>query len=342
MKKIIISLSFITAAISAQAQLYSNGNTVITGTNVGVGTNAPQTKLHVSTTAAATDILRIEHKDSTGFGRFTFFNDQGFANRATFTRYGSKNTNTVAPLFPASNLLAFGCNKGSFLISTAGDIGLNTVFNGTQKMRMFVDDSTGFMGIGGGVFPTSKIHFNSDVATDSLRITNSTTGHTEADGLMIGNNGNNAFVWNKENANLAFGTRDSSRMIINGTGQVSIGNVTAPAGYKLYVEQGILTEKVKVAIKTNSEWSDYVFAPDYQLTPLQDVEQYIKANKHLPNVPSADEVVASGIDMAKMDAKLLEKIEELTLYMIQIKKENEKLQQQNNALSTRLQLLEKQ
>jgi hypothetical protein len=108
-------------------------------------------------------------------------------------------------------------------------------------------------------------------------------------------------------------------------GKVLIGNVTAPGNYKLYVEQGILTERVKVALKSTSYWADYVFAPDYKLMPLNEVEAFVKEHRHLPNVPSAEEVVKDGIDVATMDAKLLEKIEELTLYMLQLKQENEAL-----------------
>ena len=109
------------------------------------------------------------------------------------------------------------------------------------------------------------------------------------------------------------------------SGKVLIGNVTSPGNYKLYVEQGILSEKVRVALKSTSYWADYVFAPDYKLMPLKEVEEFVEKNRHLPNVPSAEEVVRDGIDMATMDAKLLEKIEELTLYLIDLKKENENL-----------------
>ncbi|GAB3985700.1 hypothetical protein GCM10028807_01520 [Spirosoma daeguense] len=108
---------------------------------------------------------------------------------------------------------------------------------------------------------------------------------------------------------------------------VIIGNNVAhtPSGYKLFVEEGILTEKVKVAVKNTSDWSDYVFGDTYQLKELSEVERYVKANKHLPGLPSASEVVEKGIDVAKMDAKLLEKIEELTLYSIEQQKENQAL-----------------
>lgn len=105
-------------------------------------------------------------------------------------------------------------------------------------------------------------------------------------------------------------------------GRVRIGDVqTQFDGYKLYVEQGILTEKVKVAVKDSKDWYDNVFAPDYQLLSLQKLEKYIQENKHLPDVPSTEEVMSNGLDLGKMNATLLKKVEELTLYIISMKKE---------------------
>lgn len=118
-------------------------------------------------------------------------------------------------------------------------------------------------------------------------------------------------------------------------GSLTIGNnVNKPAGYKLYVESGILTEKLKVSVLNTSDWSDYVFDKHYKLMPLNDVENYIQQNKHLPNVPSDKQVQEQGIDVAKMDAKLLEKIEELTLYIIQMNKRIDKLEKENEALKS--------
>jgi hypothetical protein len=111
---------------------------------------------------------------------------------------------------------------------------------------------------------------------------------------------------------------------INGT--VVIGdNLDTPEGYLLYVDEGILAEKVKVAVPTSSEWSDHVFYNDYNLLSIYEIEQFIKINKHLPGVPSADEVVANGIDLLEMNALLLEKIEELTLHMIEQQKQIDEL-----------------
>ncbi len=124
-------------------------------------------------------------------------------------------------------------------------------------------------------------------------------------------------------------------MFLADNGKVSIGldpnfinsfnKVTYSGDYQLYVGTGILTEKVRVAVRSGNDWADYVFKDDYNLLALSEVEKHIKEKGHLPNVPSAEDIVQSGINVAEMDAKLLEKIEELTLYVIDLKKENEKI-----------------
>lgn len=116
---------------------------------------------------------------------------------------------------------------------------------------------------------------------------------------------------------------------ITGDGKTVIGvepaTVNLSDDFKLFVKDGILTEKVQVML--SSSWPDYVFEPGYNLPSLNEVEQYVKNNKHLPNVPSAAEVSEKGIELGDMNAKLLRKIEELTLYMIDLKKQNNELQQ---------------
>ncbi len=73
---------------------------------------------------------------------------------------------------------------------------------------------------------------------------------------------------------------------------------------------------------------DYVFAPDYKLMPLDELEKAIQTQRHLPNMPSAQEVAQNGMNLVEMQKRLLEKVEELTLYVIQLKKENDKLKVQ--------------
>lgn len=108
-----------------------------------------------------------------------------------------------------------------------------------------------------------------------------------------------------------------------------VGNstLTIPTGspYKMVVAGGILTEKVRVATSGTPFWADFVFAPNYKLRSLSELELYIKQNKHLPNIPTTKEVTENGIDIAETQALLLQKIEELSLYVIHQEKEIERL-----------------
>ncbi|MDQ1806476.1 cell wall anchor protein [Chryseobacterium sp. CKR4-1] len=103
----------------------------------------------------------------------------------------------------------------------------------------------------------------------------------------------------------------------------------------------------EVEVKANV-WADYVFKKDYRLRSLEEVEQHIEEKGHLPNIPSAEEVIKNGINVAEMNAKLLEKIEELTLYSIeqnkQLKFQSEQLKQvqkENKVLKSQSEKIEK-
>ena len=116
------------------------------------------------------------------------------------------------------------------------------------------------------------------------------------------------------------GNKDSQTFM---DGYVSIGGILSakmPAGYSLTVAKGILTEKVKIATVASAEWKDFVFDEGYKLRSLQEVESFIKDNKHLPEVPSSSDVEQNGYELVKMDATLLQKLEEMTLYVIELQK----------------------
>lgn len=123
--------------------------------------------------------------------------------------------------------------------------------------------------------------------------------------------------------------------IENKTGKVVIGN--APTNKptdsieepKLYVEGGIVTEEFVVANIDQNKWPDYVFNSKYNLKSLSEIEQFIKINSHLPNVPSAKEVSQNGVELKKMNMLLLEKIEELTLHLISLEKKVNLIDNQN-------------
>ena len=111
-------------------------------------------------------------------------------------------------------------------------------------------------------------------------------------------------------------------------GKIYIGTTatypTTTGNYKLFVEGGILTEKVKVALRSTANWADYVFEKNYELMPLKNVEEYIAAHKHLPGIDSANELTKKGLDLAEMQAKHMAKIEEMMLYIIEQNKTIEK------------------
>lgn len=119
------------------------------------------------------------------------------------------------------------------------------------------------------------------------------------------------------------------------------GNVgiDATATEKLTVGGGIKAKKVKVTI---SEWPDYVFSPAYTLPSLQTIEQYIARHQHLPDIPSAKEVEADGLDVGEMNKKLLQKVEELTLHLIEQQKTIQSQQAAIGQLSTELQSIKQQ
>jgi hypothetical protein len=123
--------------------------------------------------------------------------------------------------------------------------------------------------------------------------------------------------------------------IWSSSGSVGIGTI-AP-DQKLTVKGKIHAEEVIVDL--NVPVADYVFAKDYDLMPLHKVEEYLQQNSHLPDVPSATEIKEQGLSMGEMQNKLLQKIEELTLYLIEKDKEVQLLQNQVKALAKQMNTL---
>jgi hypothetical protein len=286
-----------------------------------------------------------------------FSNTTGNSNFMLGTNAGSNNTSGTANFFVGDNAgganttggfnvflgtnagasntvganntaIGFEANVGSGALVNATAIGFRAVASANNSLVL---GNSANVGIGTSA-PSVKLHLVSGADNQSgLRLENLTSNSPATA------TGQTKFLTVDGSGNVVLGTATSGGRIgadlwqqkgnylqnVAGNGVVIGEEVSkTPAGYRLYVQDGILTEKVKVAVKNASEWSDYVFEKNYQLAPLAEVARFIEANKHLPGVPSAAEVVEQGVDMAKMDAKLLEKIEELTLYSIQLEKDN--------------------
>ncbi|MEI2740723.1 MAG: hypothetical protein V9F01_18255 [Chitinophagaceae bacterium] len=185
---------------------------------------------------------------------------------------------------------------------------------------------------------------NNETAIDLIRASNNTTGqwdnqirfyNTNTLRHVIADDFGTGKLVIQTNVDPASGSIDI--LDIRGRVQIGGGAIPTPAGYKLYVETGILTEKVKIALKTGSDWADFVFNKDYKLMSLQELEQYIQENKHLPGIPTTTEVLKEGVDLGKMTSKLLEKIEELTLYIIQLNNDKQKLEKDIQSLQAKSQ-----
>ncbi|SMC75151.1 hypothetical protein [Pedobacter africanus] len=185
-----------------------------------------------------------------------------------------------------------GTGNIPFHVSNAGDISLG---NGNAAFKLNVNGEADF--------------------TKYLRLrSNDQEMQFYRDGSVYG------YLWSSSNG-LHWGKGSGSNSItIDNSGNTGIG-ITDPKGYKLAVNGKIRAQEIKVEA---SPWPDYVFASDYQLPTLQETEKHIKDKGHLPGIPSAAEVKANGIDLGEMNAKLLQKIEELTLHLIEQNNRNQK------------------
>ena len=197
------------------------------GTSIGIGTVSPSalTKVHLFTGTGNVEHLRMQNIDSSGFGAFRMYNDVP-ANYATFTKYGSTypgGYSGIVSQYPFANMLAFGNNNGSSIFSTSGNVGIAIIDNGVTKLKFNANKSSGYIGIGGNALPAAKIHFNTVTSSDTIKFTNSNTGHTSNDGFEIRTIGNGVQLINRENSTITLGTNNADRILIDATGKVGIG-----------------------------------------------------------------------------------------------------------------------
>jgi hypothetical protein len=130
--------------------------------------------------------------------------------------------------------------------------------------------------------------------------------------------------------NIEFNVNSGEAMRVTSSGNVGIG--TTDPSYPLSVNGTIQAKEILV----NTGWSDYVFDPAYRLATLPEVSAYVAENHHLPGIPSSAEVAEKGIPLGEMQSKLLAKIEELTLHMIEAEKENRELKERLQRLEQRI------
>lgn len=211
------------------------------GTNIGIGTVTPTARFQISQNLAAVqEHMRMQNYAGTGAGRFTMYNDVS-ASYATFTKYGTTYTGGytgIVSKYPYGNLLAFGNNgmlagdgKGRFLISSAGNIGISIAKGGTSKLKFHADYISENVSIGGNADPVYRVHLNNTDSTDmTIGITNNTTGHSAADGLVIRENGNIVSIINKESSSLSLGTNNVTVVNMTAAGNTELSGQIKIAG----------------------------------------------------------------------------------------------------------------
>lgn len=303
-----------------------------TAVNVGINKSAPS--------SYALDIGGSFNADLDGnVGNNLTVNNTATITNAAITNATIGSANIASAVITGANITSATINTST---TTNGTISNATITNNLLVQNGQIDMTMPLDG--------SFRNINANSSAGGLALNSGTGSRIELyAGAATGREGNISFVSGGPTTSLAGPTGISyyhhnsatstytNLMHIWNNGKVTIGSgidawiqnpTHTPDGYLLYVQKGILTEKLKVQ-NTTDPWSDFVFNDDYELMPLSQLETYVTTNKHLPEIPSADEVKENGIDVASMDAKLLQKIEELTLYLI---KQQKQIEQQKSEI----------
>jgi trimeric autotransporter adhesin len=350
------------ATTAATGYIYRTGNVAL-----GAGAIATATTIPFAVNASTTAGTKIAFGANTMKGTYTATTISALDIQANFATAAEAHLNLSAGTSTTAIAVDLVSNRnlGYNGIVNSGALVPFTIQNGgAERLRLTSD---GLLGVGNsapkaklqigqglrsvsmGDYPYTAGFMNTYLGFNAAR--NATGAWTMEAG--VNNNGGSVIV-NDIAGNLSFVTFPNAaatntlpqtktdadvfaarRMTISNTGKVIIGENIAnlPGTYKLYVQEGILTEKVKIALRTSLQWADFVFDKDYHLKSLTEVEKYINDNHHLENIPSTKEVLANGVDLLEINAKLLQKVEELTLYNIELNK-------QNKAMDERLKIIE--
>lgn len=249
-------------------------------------------------------------------------------------------SNTIAlgrfVMVKATNSMVIGSGTGNSESQMLKNEIPNSLMIGFNSVNptLFVSNSTGFnttgkIGIGNITSPKSKLHIKSDNNEDAGMILEPTNISNSA--YIQLHNENNVIKAEKETGMSLTSQNNDINLIAKNVvmnAKVAINTTTSFAkgyDYALAVSGGILT--TKVLVKEVTEWYDDVFDDGYDLISISELERFIEDNGHLPDIPSETHVLDKGYDMVEMDGLLLKKIEELSLYAIELNKQLKRQQE---------------
>ncbi len=221
-------------------------------------------------------------------------------------------------------------STGSFIVSTKGTDRLAVTHNGNVGIGtvspMYKFDVNGNSRFSGDMLLTGDLSSgNIEIAAGNLapEIKMVRSGNITTTGLLAIDDDNHLKLSKNSNgggividANTTSGTK---RFYASKANQFNFGTGLTPSGYMVSVEGKVIATDFTTLAIVN--WPDYVFAEGYALKTLPEVKKFIQENKHLPNIPAAREIEKNGIPLGEMSKRLMEKVEELTLYVIQLQEQ---------------------
>ncbi|WP_051951282.1 hypothetical protein [Flavobacterium sp. ASV13] len=317
MKNKLIFIVSLILTVSVNAQIYTPSGTIQGASgnnNIGIGTSTPSTKLDVlgtvkiqSSNSNYDENLRLLPSLTSDYSSIAL----GAVNGSAGTGIGQ----WTLIRYPAVNNYMFSLR-----------------YNSTDFLNIL---NNGNVGIGNNA-PNAKFHVNGG----DIIINNNGSGILRGDNYNYGSGGaikvNSSNNVSEQYIQLGRGLSGTGAFsphltVMSNSGYVGIG-ITNPTN-KLDVNGTIHSKEVKVDM---NGWSDFVFKKDYVLPTLQEVEKHITEKGHLENIPSEEEVLKNGINLGEMNSKLLQKIEELTLYMIEQNKTIEELKQEIKNIKSKI------
>jgi hypothetical protein len=309
---VVFILVLIMQCLNSSAQtLYVPGGTVASASGstpvgrVGIGITGPLSTLHANNQDGQSSlsltssisygaILKLERFNSAG-NHYAF--ETGAGSNDDLRLYINNNWSTPLMAFKSSGFVGIGIANPMSSFHLAGASASHTYIN---------IDKAGNSNEGGVLFSkagTTLFYLFNDDIDNALKIQASgIAGEADATPRM------------------QFPLLNKNIYMAESGGNVGIGT-NNPGSFKLAVEGKIGAREINVT--TTTPWPDYVFEKDYNLPTLAEVESYINQNKHLPEVPAAKEMEKNGVNLGEMNMLLLKKVEELTLYVIELKKEND-------------------